>query len=106
MLVFMLSPIVIMVALFFFAQKAPSQLIYALIPRRPRFLNALVASLGAYFWLPCPLCGKKFAGYEWLPGNDISTWSGGEGVCYRCREKAKKLNQEYFKNNPPPIKYC
>jgi hypothetical protein len=81
--------------------------IYYLIPRNPRFLNRVVAFLLGFFWLPCPICGRNFAGYEWLPGHSIDTWSGGEGVCYRksCGEKAKELNADYFKNNKPPVIY-
>lgn len=31
---------------------------------RPRFVHKFVAWLMGYFWLPCPLCGENFAGYE------------------------------------------
>jgi hypothetical protein len=32
---------------------------------RPRFLARFLAWLGGYFWIPCPLCGRYFAGFEW-----------------------------------------
>ena len=32
---------------------------------RPRFLARFLAWLGRYFWIPCPLCGRYFAGFEW-----------------------------------------
>jgi hypothetical protein len=30
--------------------------------RRRRHL----AELNGYFWIPCPVCGENFAGYEWM----------------------------------------
>ena len=32
--------------------------------RAPRWLRRRRASLGGYFWLPCPICGEYFGGYE------------------------------------------
>ena len=32
--------------------------------RSPKFLRRLRARLGGYFWLPCPLCGEMFGGFE------------------------------------------
>lgn len=59
--------------------------------RRPRFLQRLYAWLHAYFWLPCPVCGRKFGGHEWELTNII--WPAdsspmGKGVCSReCMER-------------------
>lgn len=58
---------------------------------RHRALNRLLARLGGYFWLPCPLCGQPFGGHEWhdvdglssivnVPGNPGS----GRGICPDC----------------------
>lgn len=50
-----------------------------------------VAKLLGYFFLPCPLCGLEFAGYEWLdeatiyPKGDGS----GEGICPPCFHEGK-----------------
>jgi hypothetical protein len=30
----------------------------------PSWLREFAACLLGYFWLPCPLCGKMFAGFE------------------------------------------
>jgi hypothetical protein len=32
---------------------------------RPRFLARFLAWLCGFFWIPCPLCGRYFAGFEW-----------------------------------------
>jgi len=92
--------IIFLVGLVVLVQKVEGDILYQIIPRKPRFLNAIISVCGGYFWLPCRLCGKKFAGYEWK--ESISTWAGGEGVCYRCSDKARAINDEYFKNIPPP----
>lgn len=39
-------------------------LAFAILPRRPRWLNRAWASLNGYFWLPCPACGELFGGHE------------------------------------------
>jgi len=78
-----------------------AEILFKIIPRRPRFLNAIVACLGGYFWLPCPICGKNFAGYE-LIGCIYTSWTTGKGVCWRCSEKAGEKNAEFLKLNPPP----
>jgi hypothetical protein len=31
---------------------------------RPRWLAQFLAYVGGYFWLPCPVCGELFAGFE------------------------------------------
>lgn len=33
----------------------------------PRFLARFIAWFAGYFWLPCPVCKKPFAGFETLP---------------------------------------
>lgn len=32
---------------------------------KPRWLNWLRAKIGGFFWLPCPVCKRKFGGHEW-----------------------------------------
>lgn len=60
--------------------------------RRPRFLQRLYAWLHGWFWLPCPVCGRKFGGHEWDFANiihpaDLPRYMG-KGVCSReCVER-------------------
>jgi len=62
-----------------------------------RWLSHLYATLGAYFWHPCPICGKNFGGHEWLDGNILmNSSSTGRGVCPDCGEKARELNKINF----------
>jgi hypothetical protein len=35
------------------------------ISRLPRWMHRIYAFLLAYFWLPCPLCGRNSGGHEW-----------------------------------------
>lgn len=86
-----------------FVRSHNEKWLFKKIPRKPRFLNAIVARCGSYYWLPCSGCGRKYAGYE--SQESIATWQGGYAVCYRCSEKAKKINAEYFKRVPPPPVY-
>jgi hypothetical protein len=62
-------------------------------PYYPRFLSQVLAFVRRSFWLPCPICNKKFAGHEWynvsLKGNDYS----GVGVCPLCIQTAKHYNR-------------
>jgi hypothetical protein len=32
---------------------------------RPRPLARLIAALGGFFWLLCPVCRRHFGGHEW-----------------------------------------
>jgi len=64
---------------------------------RPRFIARAIADRGGYFWLPCPLCGRKFGGQEWrmVDGHmdTIPTPSRGEGasqgICPTCTRSGK-----------------
>lgn len=60
---------------------------------RPRWVAFLWAKAFGYFWLPCPICNRKFAGFEW----GASLYKGkhaGTGCCARplCRAEAKMIN--------------
>lgn len=58
-----------------------------------RLVNKFYANMNGYFWLPCPICGKKFGGHEWLVDEQ---WSNipdpehpadpgrGVGICPDC----------------------
>jgi len=52
------------------------------------------ARIGGYFWLPCPICGRMFGGFEIaetsLMDNDFSGWC----VCRDCNDEAKRRNKE------------
>jgi hypothetical protein len=58
--------------------------------RRPRFAYKIHAALSGHFWIPCPICGTPFSGWEW--GMDAHTFynaarTTGWGVCSaRCAE--------------------
>lgn len=64
---------------------------------RPRFIAKLLANICGYFWLPCPLCGEEFAGFEWCTEHDnssiIKDYSTSTGVCHNCHQKAKEYNE-------------
>ena len=36
-----------------------------------RLVHFLIASIGGYFWLPCPRCGRMFGGHERKGGTDL-----------------------------------
>jgi hypothetical protein len=53
--------------------------------------RAFLAAVLGYFWLPCPLCGRKFAGFQWkrVRGQPCSipvegTYWRGQGICPTC----------------------
>ena len=69
--------------------------LYQVIPRHPRWLNKLVAGVCGYYWIPCPLCGNYYAGYEWIGETLMETDRSGTGVCYKqeCQNKTKRHNE-------------
>ena len=71
-------------------------------PRYPRWVNYLVAHLNAFFWLPCPMCGKRFAGYESARSGLMTSWGGGQMVCWRCEAEADWQTKLFIAKNPPP----
>lgn len=80
----------------------------------PRFLAKLLAFLGGYFWLPCSLCGKNFAGFEWGFDEGPLHDEDGMGVCSRpeCMKQGKiirdvarlvclrKIGESIFQDSP------
>lgn len=61
--------------------------------RKPRWLQRIRAWLGAYFWLPCQLCGEYYGGHEWNSKDILlETPSKGRGVCANCGDEARRRN--------------
>jgi hypothetical protein len=68
---------------------------------KPRWLACCLAWIANYFWLPCPICGENFAGFEW--GESLMrTLGSGEGTCSKpeCIAETRKRNKEFQRNNP------
>ncbi len=66
----------------------------------PRFIAQLIAFFQGYFWLPCPICQKYFAGFE--DGGFLMTHvSGGWGVCPDCADEAERINKINFPSYYP-----
>jgi hypothetical protein len=55
---------------------------------RPRWAVKIVAASLSYFWLPCPNCGKMFAGFESGRGSGPpdANWCH-QMWCWRCDGK-------------------
>lgn len=60
-----------------------------------RWFNHLYAILGAYFWLPCPICGEYFGGHE-VSGVLLDTSFSGKCICPNCPNEADKINRNNF----------
>lgn len=70
---------------------------------RPRWIARLAAGAGGYFWLPCPICGECFAGFEW--GESLMrSWTESTGTCARpeCRVETRRRNREWMALNTLP----
>lgn len=57
--------------------------------RLPRWYHRLYAFFGGYFWIPCPICGRKFGGHEAQWTLWTTPWSGW-GVCLACKAEADR----------------
>jgi hypothetical protein len=66
-----------------------------------KLFRRIRAKLNGYFWLPCPLCSKMFAGSEAA----TETWVlRGQMVCWRCSDRVRKQNRQDFETGK--TKYC
>jgi hypothetical protein len=63
-----------------------------------RAWNRVRAFFGAYFWLPCPLCGKMFGGHEWDGTSVPTSFGSGEGVCPDCKGIAEQKTKVFYDN--------
>lgn len=61
----------------------------------PRWVHALYALTHSYFWLPCPICRRKFGGHEESGSLAIGMWSG-TSVCINCADEAEQRNQPIY----------
>jgi hypothetical protein len=63
--------------------------------RKTAYIRQATARARGYFWLPCPLCGTHFAGYEWedaasIPDPEAPPLSGrGIGICPACSHEGR-----------------
>lgn len=83
--------------------------------RLPQWMRHIWAEVGGYFWLPCPICGQMFGGFEaagtWHdgPGEEvyneegrwIGGWNTGVGVCPSCVTEADRRNMAGEYNTVP-----
>ena len=51
--------------------------------KHPRWWQAIMATIGNYWWEPCPVCGEKFGGHE-MTGIDVRINGRWWGVCRNC----------------------
>lgn len=53
----------------------------------PRWLAHLVAWFLDFSWLPCPVCARPFAGFEWHDWFGHSSVVGDQGICPVCTRR-------------------
>ncbi len=61
---------------------------------KPRFLAQMLAAVGGYYWLPCPICHEPHAGFESNECWDTNP-GGGHMVCNKpeCEQEAKRRSK-------------
>jgi hypothetical protein len=64
--------------------------------RMPAWWRRTRAYLGGRFWLPCPICGEHFSGYEVSGATLMTSAFTGKCVCPKksCREDSERRNQK------------
>ena len=68
---------------------------------RLRLFAKLKAHLLGYFWLPCPVCGEYYAGFEHGKHSWPITFERGRLVCSKvlCQEKALEEIARFYNKN-------
>ena len=61
-----------------------------------RWMAAFWATFRGYFWLPCPLCSRMFAGFETADSPLMDTPRSGRGVCWECGDRARAITLECY----------
>ncbi|KKN52553.1 hypothetical protein LCGC14_0611050 [marine sediment metagenome] len=60
----------------------------------PRWIHRWYAHLLGYFWLPCPICKRKFGGHE-ITGASVQYSTGlCKCICPACGEEAVQKDKE------------
>ena len=60
-----------------------------------RTWNRFRATIGGYFWLPCPICGQMFGGHE-EHGNLAISYSSGKLTCIECASEAERQSNKLY----------
>jgi len=58
--------------------------------RKPSWIRRILAFLTRTFWLPCPLCGKPFGGYENDTGHMMTGPGIGVMICPDCNHRGER----------------
>lgn len=76
------------------------------IPEPLRLAHHAYARFRGFFWLPCPLCGRKFGGHEWrdidgkpssIPDPDPALSPGTlQGICPKCTRAGRGTDSIYL----------
>jgi hypothetical protein len=61
--------------------------------KRLRLYNQIYAFSHSYFWLPCPICGRKFGGHERPQGILMINPAEAKGTCSACASEVERRNQ-------------
>ncbi len=65
---------------------------------RCRWLAKQRAKAEHKFWLPCPVCGDNFAGFESGQWGVTDSYGSGRSVCCKleCQIEAKRQTREFY----------
>ena len=67
----------------------------------PRWMHRFYAKFMGYFWLPCPICGEYFAGYEPDAGSWYQGGGSGQTVCVNCSGEAQRRTAAAIEEESP-----
>lgn len=65
---------------------------------RSRTTAKMLATIGGYFWMPCPVCDHPFAGFESGEEALMVDPSSGWAVCDKppCQQEAKRRSDAMY----------